>query len=156
MALRCSWTRLSPQPFNSWWVAGDHRLARIDLHPGVLDHRIEQVGGHLRIDVPVARLVAQPREGEPPRQGARRRGQERHRRELEHRAPLHTASESEEKVKSVTFNAGNANAEPMSCSEVITRRVGPIISVLRSIFTGVSFQRKFFTARETLPFSTRK
>ena len=58
-------------------------------------------------------------------------------------------------MKSVTFKGGNHSPEPRFCSLVMTRRLGPIASMLRSIFTGVSFHRKFFTGRVTFPSSMR-
>ena len=38
-------------------AGGDHHLFRIDRNVGVLDHRIEDVGGDLRVIVPVTRVV---------------------------------------------------------------------------------------------------
>ena len=60
-------------------VQRHHLLPRVDLGAGVLDHRVEEVGRHLRVDVPVARAVAHPGEGEAAGAGRGRRAPGRRR-----------------------------------------------------------------------------
>src|SRR5262249_5895194 len=148
-------------------VEGDDLFARVDLRARVFDHRVQEVRRHLRVGVPVARLVAGAGEGEAVRRGEElvresgRRGDgdaeglERVASCAAHGA-AYTASESDANVKSVTFSVGKYRLEPRPCSLVMTRRLGPMASMLRSIFTGVSFQRKFFTGLVIFPFSMRK